>query len=66
LAGDRGFTFPELNNHGLANAKGQLAGDIKNGYSTSRTCEIGLSLHTGISHKSIVYLVDRVSSPKSL
>jgi D-lactate dehydrogenase len=66
FAGDRGFTFPELNKYGLTNVKGQLAGHIKNGYSTSRTCEIGLSLHTGISHKSIVYLVDRVSSPMTL
>ena len=64
FAGDRGFTYPELNKHGLSNLKSQLAETVKNGYSTSRTCEIGLSLHTGISYKSIVYLVDRVSSPK--
>lgn len=64
FAGDRGFSFPELNNHGLRNLKQQLSGDIKYGYSTSRTCEIGLSLHSGISHQSIVYLVDKVSKPK--
>ena len=63
FAGDRGFTYPELNNHGLRNLKMQLIGNIKHGYSTSRTCEIGLSLHTGISYKSIIYLVDKVSSP---
>jgi D-lactate dehydrogenase len=63
FAGDRGFTFPELNKHGLRNLKSQLCENIKHGYSTSRTCEIGLSLHTGISYKSIVYLVDMVSSP---
>ena len=63
FAGDRGFTFPELNKHGLSNLASQLPGTVKNGYSTSRTCEIGLSLHTGISYKSIVYLVDMVSSP---
>jgi D-lactate dehydrogenase len=66
FAGDRGFTYPELNKYGLANVKGQFKSDVKNGYSTSRTCEIGLSLHTGISYKSIVYLVDRVSSPNNL
>jgi D-lactate dehydrogenase len=66
FAGDRGFTYPELNKYGLANVKGQFKGDVKNGYSTSRTCEIGLSLHTGISYKSIVYLVDRVSSPRNI
>jgi D-lactate dehydrogenase len=64
FAGDRGFTFPELNKHGLAGLKEQLNGKVKYGYSTSRTCEIGLSLHSGVSHKSIVYLVDWVSSAK--
>ncbi|MCX6256228.1 MAG: FAD-binding and (Fe-S)-binding domain-containing protein [Bacteroidia bacterium] len=63
FAGDRGFTYPELNKHGLRNLRSQLPETIKHGYSTSRTCEIGLSLHTGISHKSIVYLVDKVSNP---
>ena len=62
FAGDRGFTFPELNKHGLINLKSQLPEFIKHGYSTSRTCEIGLSLHSGISYKSIIYLVDQASS----
>lgn len=64
FAGDRGFIYPELNKHGLRNLKTQLPETVKHGYSTSRTCEIGMSLHTAISHKSIVYLVDQVSSPK--
>jgi D-lactate dehydrogenase len=64
FAGDRGFTFPELNKHGLRNLKDQLPETVKHGYSTSRTCEIGLSLNTGVSHKSIVYLVDQVSKTK--
>jgi D-lactate dehydrogenase len=63
FAGDRGFTFPQLNAHGLRNLKNQLPENVRQGYSTSRTCEIGLSLHTGITYKSIVYLVDKVSSP---
>ena len=61
FAGDRGFSFPELNKHGLADLKGQLTEDITKGYSTSRTCEIGLSLHSGISYRSIICLVDQVS-----
>jgi len=65
FAGDRGFTYPELNKHGLRELKDQLSDVIIHGYSTSRTCEIGLSLHTGISYRSIVYLVDQVSSPKT-
>jgi len=64
FAGDRGFTFPELNEHGLHDLKSQLPEGIRYGYSTSRTCEIGLSLHSGISYQSIVYLVDRVSKPR--
>ncbi len=64
FAGDRGFSYPELNTHGLRELKDQLSGNISKGYSTSRTCEIGLSLHSGISHQSIVYLVDQVSKPK--
>lgn len=64
FAGDRGFSFPELNKHGLKSIKEQLPAGIKAGYSTSRTCEIGLSFHTGISHQSIIYLVDKVSKAK--
>jgi D-lactate dehydrogenase len=62
FAGDRGFTYPELNSYGLKTLKEQLPEKVKNGYSSSRTCEIGLSLHTGISYESIVYLVDEVST----
>jgi D-lactate dehydrogenase len=57
-AGDRGFTVPELNASALKNLKVQLPENILEGYSTSRTCEIGLSLHSGISYKSILYLLD--------
>lgn len=66
FAGDRGFTFPELNRHGLRDLRQYVSPDISGAYSTSRTCEIGLSLHSGISFRSIVYLVDRVSSEAGL
>jgi D-lactate dehydrogenase len=65
FAGDRGFSYPELNEHGLGRLKMQIPETVRHGYSTSRTCEIGLSLHSGISYKSIVYLVDQVSVPGS-
>ena len=65
FAGDRGFSHPELNQHGLRYIKDQLPSQITQGYSTSRTCEIGLSLHSGVNFKSIIYLVDKVSSPKA-
>jgi D-lactate dehydrogenase len=62
-AGDRGFTFPELNTSALAGLRSGIPADCAGGYSTSRTCEIGLSLHSGLSYKSIVYLVDRCTTP---
>ena len=64
FAGDRGFTYPELNKSGLEELKGQIPADCQAGYSTSRTCEIGLTMHSGISYKSIVYLVDRCTRPR--
>jgi D-lactate dehydrogenase len=63
-AGDRGFTFPELNASALSGLREGIPSDCAGGYSTSRTCEIGLSLHSGLSYKSIVYLVDRCTTPK--
>jgi D-lactate dehydrogenase len=64
FAGDRGFSYPELNAHGLRDLKNQLPDSVKIGYSTSRTCEIGLTENSGITHQSIVYLVDKVSKAK--
>jgi D-lactate dehydrogenase len=61
FAGDRGFTYPELNSSALHNLKPSLTDDCKEGYSNSRTCEIGLSVNSGISYKSIIYLVDDVT-----
>jgi len=59
FAGDRGFSFPELNAAALADLKPAVAEICTAGYSNSRTCEIGLSLHSGIHYKSIFYLLDR-------
>jgi D-lactate dehydrogenase len=60
FAGDRGFLLPELNKHGLRYLKEQVYG-CESGYATSRTCEIGLSYHSGLEFKSILYLLDRCS-----
>ncbi len=64
FAGDRGFTFPELNAHGLRHVRSQVPDGCREGFSTSRTCEIGLTTHSGIPFKSILYLVDRVTTPR--
>lgn len=63
FAGDRGFNFPELNEAALANLKDHVC-ECEAGYSTSKTCEIGLSLHGEIPYRSILYLVDDATSAK--
>jgi D-lactate dehydrogenase len=60
-AGDRGFSYPELNASALRNLKDGIPGHCHEGYSTSRTCEIGLSLHSGINYESILNLVDEAT-----
>ena len=65
FAGDRGFTFPELNKYGLRKLRPQIeANQIEVGYSNSRTCEIGLETNTGIPYMSIVYLVNECTTKK--
>ncbi|MDD2242326.1 MAG: FAD-binding and (Fe-S)-binding domain-containing protein [Bacteroidales bacterium] len=61
FAGDKGFMLPELNENGLRNLRAQVA-DCKEGYATSRTCEIGLSNYGKITFKSILYLIDEASN----
>ena len=65
-AGDRGFTYPELNASALSELRSSLPKECTAGYSTSRTCEIGLSLHSGIHYRSILYLVDRCTKRKEV
>lgn len=63
FAGDRGFTYPELNRYALRKLPSQIEkAGIKMGYSNSRTCEIGLETNTGIPYVSIVYLVDNCTN----
>ena len=65
FAGDRGFTFPEMNRYALRKLKPQIEEHhIEVGYSNSRTCEIGLQSNTGIPYMSIVYLVNECTTPK--
>jgi D-lactate dehydrogenase len=61
FAGDRGFTRPELNEHALRHLKAALPANCSAGYSSSRTCEIGLSETGRIPYQSIRYLVERCS-----
>jgi D-lactate dehydrogenase len=63
FAGDKGFNQPELNEHALRRLKDSLPGDCAHGYSSSRTCEIGLSEQAGFPYRSIVHLVDACAAP---
>jgi D-lactate dehydrogenase len=63
FAGDKGFTRPEMNRHALRTLAPAIK-DCSTGYSTSQTCEIGLSTHGGVNYRSIACLVDRVSLAK--
>jgi D-lactate dehydrogenase len=65
FAGDKGFTEPELNEWALRKLRPQVeeAGATM-GVSNSRTCEIGLSTHSGIDYHSIAHLVNITSKRK--
>ena len=58
FAGDKGFDRPELNEHALRHLAASLPERCRHGYSTSRTCEIGLSERAGFPYRSILDLVD--------
>ena len=63
FAGDKGFTLPELNQHALRDLAVQVD-SCSAGFSTSRTCEVGLSSYSNLSYQHLVYLVDNVSEAK--
>jgi len=60
FAGDKGFSQPEINEWGLRHLKEEVHG-CKSAYSNSKTCEIGLSTHSGIEYQSVFYLIDKAS-----
>jgi D-lactate dehydrogenase len=65
FAGDRGFTYPEMNAYALRKLRGAIErSGATAGYSNSRTCEIGLTTNSGIQYQGLVYLVDRCSTSK--
>ena len=63
FAGDKGFTLPALNQHALRNLAEQVE-PCTAGFSTSRTCEVGLSSYSSLSYQHLVYLVDKASSSR--
>jgi D-lactate dehydrogenase len=64
FAGDRGYLVPEL----TASATRQEAAEVRAGafdghYSSSRTCEIGMTRATESVYRSYLYLVERATRP---
>ena len=64
FAGDKGFILPQLSRSALSLLRGQVNPGCTTGYSSSRTCEIGLTRESGIPYQNIFTLLDRCIQPK--
>ncbi len=59
FAGDRGFTHPELTASATTHDAREVKGQAFDGrYSSSRTCEVGLTRATGEVYRSFLYLLE--------
>jgi len=64
FAGDRGFLFPELTASATSVEAAQARVQEHDGYySSSRTCEIGMTRATGKIYQSYLHLLDYASRP---
>jgi D-lactate dehydrogenase len=64
FAGDRGFLFPELTESATKpEAAEVLEGNYDGHYSSSRTCEIGMTRATGKVYRSFIHLLDFATKP---
>jgi D-lactate dehydrogenase len=64
FAGDRGFLFPELTASATRTEAAQATTEGHDGYfSSSRTCEIGMTRATGKVYQSYLHLLDYASRP---
>jgi D-lactate dehydrogenase len=64
FAGDRGYLFPELTESATRQEAAEVrAGAFDGHYSSSRTCEIGLTRATGTVYRSYMYLIERATRP---
>ncbi|MFL5290674.1 MAG: FAD-binding and (Fe-S)-binding domain-containing protein [Myxococcales bacterium] len=64
FAGDRGFLVPELTASATAHEAAEIrAANPEACYSSSRTCEIGISRATGIETRSILFLLEEATRP---
>ncbi|WP_263349864.1 FAD-binding and (Fe-S)-binding domain-containing protein [Acidicapsa acidisoli] len=64
FAGDRGFLHPELTASATQSEAAELESRPQDGYfSSSRTCEIGMTRATGKLYRSYLHLLDFASRP---
>jgi D-lactate dehydrogenase len=62
FAGDRGFLFPELTESATRREAAEaLAGQHDGYFSSSRTCEIGMTRATGQIYRSYIYLLEQAT-----
>lgn len=61
FGGAKGFTTPEINQNSLRNLGKKISGSCDIGASMSKTCQLGLTTHTGVEFKSIEALLDECS-----
>jgi len=62
FAGDRGFMVPELTASATSNEAAEIKAHKHDGcYSSSRTCEIGMTRSTGEVYRSYMYLLERAT-----
>ncbi|MBR9727307.1 FAD-binding and (Fe-S)-binding domain-containing protein [Shewanella intestini] len=57
-AGEKGLYKPEINASALRNIKSLLPAEVKEGYYANRMCEVGLTQHSGIPYRHLVYLLE--------
>jgi len=62
FAGDRGFMYPELTASATTGEAAEIKAHKHDGcYSSSRTCEIGMTRSTGEVYRSYLYLLEKVT-----
>jgi D-lactate dehydrogenase len=65
FAGDRGWMVPELTASATRREAAEVAGIPADGhYSSSRTCEVGLTRATGRAYRSHLFLLDWATRPE--
>ena len=62
FAGDRGFMYPELTESATKHEAAEVRAHVHEGcYSSSSTCELGMTRATGQIYRSYMYLLERLT-----